>query len=246
MSKSLQQKMLSKPAKRVGDTLADIWSLIFGKISLIADKQNLEREYELELFKRELEEKLNGISEDRLKEPDFQVIALTLDASKCCIFHQELRALFANLIASSLDKELCSQVHPSFADIIKQMSPLDAKNIILFKKKEYQPICNYRVHYKDGSYDDHYKNVFLSNRENQDVDLQSLSMSSLERLGIISINFSIEANDIKYEGFEETKEYIELNKAIEDRLIPRARYVEIVKGVVELTPYGKAFVKSCT
>lgn len=26
----------------------------------------------------------------------------------------------------------------------------------------------------------------------------------------------------------------------------RASYVEIIKGVVELTPYGKAFVKSCT
>ena len=96
-----------------------------------------------------------------------------------------------NLISSSLSNKYCAYVHPSFSEIIKQMTPLDARNMVIFSKKSFYPICNYRIYYKDNSFDDYYKNIFLSNTEETRLVNQAVSVSSLERLGLIEVCFDM-------------------------------------------------------
>ena len=234
-----------KPTQNMGTTLADIWYLVFGGISQAAEKRKLKYSYALQEFENELKDKISKIPEDKLGEADIQVIAPALDASKYCIMHKELRMLFTNLITSSLNKDCCKYVHPSFADIIKQMSPLDAKNIYIFSEKNYCPICNYRVFFKDGSFDDYYKNIFLSNPNELDLILQSISISSLERLGLVDIKFNEKEISYKYEPFYHIDIFINLKTDISNNNIPKATKVDIIKGIVELTPYGELFTKSC-
>ena len=239
------KNITDKPTQNIGTTFADIWYLVFGGISQAAEKRKLKYSYALQEFENELKEKISKISIKQLIEPDMQVIAPALEASKYCILHKELRELFSNLISSSLDANCCRFVHPSFSDIIKQMTPLDARNIAIFSKKSYHPICNYRIHYKDSSFDDYYKNIFLSNTTELDLIVQSVSISSLERLGLVEINFNEHAKAYKYEHFEKTNLYTELQSDILKYNIPRAIRVETIKGIVELTPYGNLFIKSC-
>lgn len=239
------KNITDKPTQNMGTTLADIWYLVFGGISQAAEKRKLKYSYALQEFENELQEKISKISTKQSDDPDIQTIAPALEASKYCILHKELRELFCNLIASSLSADYCKFVHPSFSDIIKQMTPLDARNIFIFSKKSYQPICNYRVYYKDSSFDDYYKNIFLSNTTEQDLIVQSVSISSLERLGLVEINFNTHVKEYKYEPFEKTNLYTQLQLDIVKNNIPRAIKVEILKGIVELTPYGELFIKSC-
>lgn len=239
------KNITEKPTQNMGKTLADIWYLVFGRFSHAADLQRLKYSYDLENFRHELEEKVAQIPSEKQTEPDFQIVAPALDSAKYCVLHKELRDLFANLISSSLNKDYCKYVHPSFSGIIQQMTPLDAKNIVLFSRKSYYPICNYRVHYKDGSFDDYYKNIFVSNVNELDLTLQSVSMSSLERLGLIKIDFSIKVDPEKYDPFEYTSLYTSLKENILNHILPKAIDLEIIKGTVELTPYGELFIKSC-
>lgn len=239
------KNITDKPTQNIGTTFADIWYLVFGGISQAAEKRKLKYSYALQEFEKELKEKISKIPKDKLAEPYLQVVAPALEASKYCILHKELRELFANLITSSLNDEYYKFIHPSFSGIIEQMTPLDAKNIAVFSHKNYHPICHYRVHYKDNSFDDYYKNIFLSNSSEHDLTLQSVSISSLERLGLIEIRFDEKVKSYKYEPFEKTKLYSQLQMDIVNNIIPRATNIEIVKGTVELTPYGELFIKSC-
>ncbi len=239
------KNLTNKSTKNIGTTLADIWYLVFGGISQAADKRKLKYSYALKEFEKELKKELEQIPNDKLCEPDIQIIAPALESSKYCILHKELRMLFSKLITSSLNSDYCKYVHPSFSDIIKQMNPLDARNILIFSKKGYHPICHYRVHFKDKSFDDYYKNIFLSNKDETDLILQSISISSLERLGLVKIRFDEEVSSYKYEPFEFTNLYQQLQNDIKNKIIPKATYIEIIKATIELTPYGEIFIKSC-
>lgn len=119
-----------KPAKAIGDSISDIWYLVFGGIGQAAEKKRMRYAIELEKYNKELHKKVDDIPEEERTEPDVQVIAPALEASKFCVEKKELREMFINLIASSLDKRKEKQVHPIFSDIIQKLSATDA---LLFK-----------------------------------------------------------------------------------------------------------------
>lgn len=237
--------IIDKPTQNIGTTMADIWYLVFGGISQAAEKRKLKYSYALKEYEDQLKEKISKIPSDKIIEPDLQIVAPTLEASKYCILHKELINLFSNLISSSMNKDFCNFVHPSFSEIIKQMTPIDAKNIYIFSIKTYYPICNYRVCFKDTSFEEYYKNIFLSNPNETNLTLQSVSISSLERLGLVNIDFNTKVKIDSYKDFENTKLYKQLQEDLIANNIPRATNIKIVKGVVELTPYGELFIKSC-
>lgn len=59
-------------------------------------------------------------------EPDIQIVAPALEASKYCVEKEELRKMFVNLIASSINSDKVASVHPIFNDIIRKLSSTDA------------------------------------------------------------------------------------------------------------------------
>lgn len=238
-------QILEKPTQNIGTTLADIWYLVFGNISYAAEKRKLKYSFALQEFEKELREKISKIPKDKLIDSDIQVIAPALEAAKFCIEKHELRTLFSNLIKSSLNSDAYNYVHPSFCDAIKQMSPLDAQNISLFSYRSYYPICDYCIGYKDELYDDYYKNIFLANLHETDLVVQSISISSLERLGLVQSNYQIVLNEELYKPFEETSLFHALKSELCKNKFPKPRTIYIKKGIINLTPYGKLFVKSC-
>lgn len=121
------KNITDKPTQNMGTTLADIWYLVFGGISQATDKRKLKYSYALKEFEKELKEKISKIPEDKLVEPDIQIVAPTLEASKYCIEKEELRKLFSKCIASSMNIDLYNNFHPSFPNILKHFSTFDAK-----------------------------------------------------------------------------------------------------------------------
>ena len=121
-----------KPTQNIGTTIADIWYLVFGGISQAAEKRKLKYSYDLQEFEKELKEKISKIPEDKVTEPDIQVVAPALEASKYCTDKEELRNLFSNLIESSMNIDFCDFIHPIFSTILQHLSVFDAKlfNII--------------------------------------------------------------------------------------------------------------------
>lgn len=122
--------LTEQPSKAIGSTVSDIWFLVFGGIGHVAEKRKLRYAVELEKYNEELHATVNEIPKERKIEPDIQIVAPALEASKYCVEKEELRKMFVNLIASSMDCDKVTSVHPIFTDIISKLSSMDA---LLFK-----------------------------------------------------------------------------------------------------------------
>lgn len=86
-------------------------------------------DYCLEKTHKKLAKKLDSIPEDKLKSPaPYMVLPLmqdmfTYSAPNCEYLHN----MFVNLLASSMNTDMDHAVHPVFVNIIKSLSPIDAK-----------------------------------------------------------------------------------------------------------------------
>lgn len=132
------KNITDKPTQNMGTTLADIWYLVFGGISQAAEKRKLKYSYALHEFENELKKKISQIPKDKLVEPDIQIIAQALEAAKYCVEKEELRHMFANLIANSLNDDTYEDVHPIYISIIKSLTPFDAKLLLDFHNQKFE------------------------------------------------------------------------------------------------------------
>ncbi|MFR8352664.1 MAG: DUF4393 domain-containing protein [Blautia obeum] len=117
--------------------------LSFCGITQAADKRRMKYAHDLELYKQELSRAISSIPEEKRIEPNIQTTAQALENSKYCIESEELRKMFVNLISNSMDNRYIQNVHPSFAEIIKQMSPTDARILKTLRPKSILPLVDY-------------------------------------------------------------------------------------------------------
>ena len=96
---------------------------------------------ELHAFKKEIEDKVCKILENRLIMPHMHLFGLALETGKYYYRQNEMRELFANLIAKLFDIEMYKVLHPAYIEVIKQLSPLDAKILSEFRPKTPQRIA---------------------------------------------------------------------------------------------------------
>lgn len=240
-------KLLVPVATSAGKTLQDIWDLVFGPFNNFVEKKRITREKDIQDFKKELTSEVCSIPEDQLQEPPLSIVGPALDASKYYFEDQELRKMFAKLIAASMDKRASGSVLPCFTEIIKQMIPLDAQNLQCFEENGnlYQmPIVEYISKTKVG-YTVLSSYVFLGNPQQQDIPQQAQSISALERLGLVNVSFeTYYTNNNYYTPFFEHVYYQALTQHIstDKSIFP---HLDIRKGQATLTPIGTAFRKIC-
>ena len=59
------KNLTDSPTKNMGETLGDLWYLVFGGISAKADKKRLAYAYDLEQYKNELSQSIEQIPDDK-------------------------------------------------------------------------------------------------------------------------------------------------------------------------------------
>ncbi|MDF9496316.1 DUF4393 domain-containing protein [Bacillus cereus] len=251
-------------AQRAGNTLSSIWTIAFGGIDIYAEKTQIKRVHALNQFKEELEQAVSSIPEENIIEPPLHIVGPSLEASKYYFENANLRTMFANLISASMNADTISQTHPSFVEIIKQLSPLDAVNLQLFKSNPQWPIAQYKYITIDERASLIYQtNVFLENKENSDIDLNATSISNLNRLGLLSVDYNgYLQGEMLYEKYnnidaiQEEKDLINYYRSISDTttqeplphgMVRRSYFKDIIleKGIVGVTPLGKSFINLC-
>ena len=235
-------KLLVPLTSSAGRTLQDVWELVFGGFGNYVEKKRMVRLKALEDFKTSLENKVAAIPPEQLCEPSLSVVGPALDASKYSFEEPEIREMFAKLIASSMDRQRAPSIHPSFSEIIRQMSPLDAQNLTYFTKG--LPVVKYRKKHKTGDgFTVLFSNVFLANPSEQDLEKQSVSLASLSRLGLINISYEQWLNDESfYTAFERTALYQSLQAHLSGL---ENVHLDVIKGLADPTPLGTQFIKVC-
>lgn len=231
------------PTKNAGQTFGDIWYLVFGGISHAADKKRMKYAADLEQYRKELTQSIEQIPEDKKVEPSIQVTAQALENSKYCVSSEELRQMFVSLISNTMNKDFSNDTHPSFPEILKQMSPLDAKLLKDFKGSPSRPIVNYIVKNQHGSSRTFMQYVYIDSAANERIDYSS-SVSSLQRLGLISVRFDEWfADEGQYERFKNSMPFQLFISTL--KLQDTAVTPDIKKGLCRLTPLGEKFIKVC-
>lgn len=137
------ENITEKPSKEIGNTFADIWYLVCGGlIGNSVEKRKLKYAKDLEKYKQKIEKSITKIPQERRSEPEIRVVGTALEASKYCIDKALLREMFANLIASSMDKDKEGESFLDFVEILRYMPPNIAEKVIYLNK--YMKIYNNR------------------------------------------------------------------------------------------------------
>jgi len=215
---------------------------------------NREIEYSNDLVKK-VAMKIDKIPSEKLIEPNESIVKPALSAFSAYNSEEELRNMFAKLIASAFNGDMEAFVHPAFVEIIKQLSPVDAHNLELFKGniKIRFPIA--RIIHRDsreaGGYVDLRTNLFLASPKYVDQIVQSNSITNLMRLGLLICEYGEWFPLVEYEQFLETSEvnelknkYGEISLAMSEEDYQNCPLV-LYRGAVRLSPLGIAFCKVC-
>lgn len=176
-------------------------------------------------------------------EPSIQTTAQALENSKYCISSEELRKMFVNLISSTMNSDYEKDAHPSFPEILKQMSVLDAHVLQDFKSTSTKPIVNYIIKNNSGTSLPYAQYVYLGSANGTIADY-STSISSLQRLGLLTIRFDEWFSDKRvYEPFKKTDLYISLDQTLKSTFPDSTANIE--QGICSITPLGEKFIRVC-
>lgn len=230
-----------KPASDIGQTLSDIWYLVFGGLNLASGKKRLRIAYELDEFKNNLDKEIASVPEEKKIEPKLQIVGPALENAKYCVESEELRSMFSKLIANSMNIDFSDFIHPSFGEIIKQMSPLDAKVFEIILASITNPVIHAKRKVDEDSQVDLCNNITLIDIAPH--NMVSDALENLSRLNLIDIPFGIfYSTDSLYDPIRATQAYKTLVNE------PKMRFgytIEDEKSFIDITSLGKSFAKVC-
>ncbi|MCU4771687.1 hypothetical protein CON01_01705 [Bacillus thuringiensis] len=224
------------------EALDNLWYLALGKFNHFVEKKKADRQHALEEYKKSIAEKVLSIDENNLQEPPMSIVGPALEASKYYIEEESLREMFSNIVAASMDSSKAKTVHHSFVEIIKQLSPEDARNILLFKEAENYPIVKFINDITNGGHAVLRTNVFHGHKSDIiEGDENASSITNLSRLGIVSISYEENFTDkSRYDLYRNSTFFSFLQNAEN----PHGT-IGLIEGIVRITPLGKDFVKVC-
>ncbi len=256
-------------AKEIGDTLGNIFHVIFYPFNRWSDKLRLKHQAELKAYATDIEQELNKIPVDNLLDPPIDVVGPALEASKYYINHDDIRKMFAKLIAASMNSDTQDLAHHSFVEIIKQLSPHDAAFAKLFiETPDYSiPVGKYIAHtYDEKTFvirDNILRPISCSNKSDVEAEmlsneLDAISLTNLLRLGIVERD-----SDYRRDSFDDYLIcddffYSELNDFISGisntetfffpeyiPMLDDVSEIEVSTSVYKLTAFGTAFMHIC-
>jgi hypothetical protein len=236
-------KPIVKPA---GELIGLIPRAIKAKL-LPLEKWILVQEYNLKETEMLLAQKLVGTKPDLIETPEPHIAVPALQYISYCMDNEELRNMYANLLANSMNKVVKKGVHPSFVEIIKQLCPDEAKILKILNVKDTCPIISLR-HERGNGLGFYLIKTFSNIGEiagcEKPLDIQEYIVN-LDRLGIIEIDRDSLLEQSHYEPLL-NHPYIQSRMTISDENKQRG-YSNVItdSGTIVLTALGKAFCSIC-
>ena len=195
-----------------------------------------------------LEEKLKNIPPEQIEAPEAYIAVPALQNISYCMDNDELRDMYANLLANSMTSIVKNGVHPGFVDIIKQLSPDEAKILRYFATKNVIPTITLRYENNDGSGSSVIKNFSnvgeLTQCENQYT--VNKYFDNLNRLGLVESSAVMSSLTDKT-LYEPLKKHSYIKTRIADSVVKKAGFekYEIEEGYMSITDYGREFCNIC-
>lgn len=213
------------------------------------EKWILHREYSVAETKKLLELKLQNISAEKIITPPGYIAIPALQAISYCMDDEQLRDMYAELLANAMNCDTVANVHPTYVEIIKQMSPFDA---VVFKKlirTLAQPCIG--ISYQNTRTKASYPIqdiVAFTDLEKFPLVPTQISLENLERLKLIDIQrnskFSQEEpyEQLKYSVRNVVEQFVHDNEKDFDKNafeVVYSEYIILIRG------FGQFFARAC-
>ena len=191
-------------------------------------------------------EKLKDVPPERITSPSPSVAGPALEALRYAGHDPDLREMYANLLAASMDAATAQNAHPAFVEIIKQLSPDEAKLLRLFVRRRPLPVVDVNAADLDDS-----GSVPILARFSllgydaacQHPQMAPNYLTNLCRLGLTEIPaFGSYTHKKVYEPLRNHPTVQSLKAHIEGSL---KKKMEIVERHLAITPLGQQFIQAC-
>lgn len=237
----LYQDAFQPTVQETGKLIARIPHAINAAFSGL-DKWILNKEYGIEETKKLLAQKLENVEPEKIVEPEAYVAIPALQAISYSMNSEELRNLYANLLAKSMNVDTKDSVHPSFVEIIKQMSPNDALIFKTIYEAHLKPLIDLYISLPNGKGED-YHIYNISWFTSYSPTIIRITLDNLLRLGLIEIpSGKYYANDTAYSIIRSTNHYSEAqNKLIAYRI----GKIQENKKYIKCTELATSFYNIC-
>lgn len=212
------------------------------------EKWILQREYNVAETKKLLEEKLQNTPPELIESPAPHIAVPAMQYISYCMDNEELREMYANLLANSMNKVVKDGVHPGFVEIIKQLSPDEAKILKYMSTHKTIPTITLRyLHTNGGGIDiiKDFSDVGETTGCEKPQDIASY-FDNLTRLGLI-VNagaFSSLTDKKRYEPLK-THRWVASQATIENANAIGFEKINFEEGFVKLSSYGESFCSIC-
>jgi hypothetical protein len=230
---------LQPAAKQIGKSLETITKVV--NIALVPLK-GLVWGYERieEWINNRVSQKLEGIPEENIITPPIEVAGPTIEAMRYTAENSGIRELYANLLATSMNKNTQDMAHPGYVEIIKNLTADEALILKSFVGNDAYPYIDIRSLYANNSYSMRYLCFTKFQRDPSiNTTLVPSFMDNLCRLGILEKNTNAHLDTAgMYEPLMEDSMLDNVKKLI----IEEGNTVSYKKAYLQLTTYGKQFI----
>lgn len=197
-----------------------------------------QQEYNVSETEKLLALKLSTIDIEKITTPEPYVAVPAIQAISYSMSNETLRDLYANLLAKSMNIDTKDSVHPGFVEIIKQLSPIDAKVFKFIMSRKENPLVHISIELPNGS------GVFPMLKNLTDIAIADylsvgVAIDSLCRQGLISIPMGRKYSNVAaYDNILSTEYYTKLIKVHGDS-------IHVEKLHISVSEYGKRFYSIC-
>lgn len=203
-----------------------------------------QKEYNVAETEKLLAKKLEKIDASKIVTPEAYVAVPALQAISYCINSEELREMYANLLSMSMLIDKKEMVHPSFVEIIKQLSPDEAHLIKKISEGgSIFPIIDLQIKLPDGGYNTiiHHFTTLGDDVCESPGKIYSY-IDNLTRLSIIEVPSGVSIKDENaYKELENHNSILSLT----DNPLSEGKKWNIKREMLRVTQYGRDFINTC-
>jgi len=201
------------------------------------------------IFMPKVEQRLKNVPPENIITPKINVAGPIVEALRYTGSEEALSDLYANLLATSMDKDTATTAHPAFTEIIKQLTPDEARIIALFQGDPYMPLVDIRQQTKMKPEQGHF--TLLPNYSHlgemagcEHPTLVPAYIDNLIRLGLMEIpsGLSYTLPGI-YDQLESSETAQSIKRAIESQNSDHE--IDFKRKFLIITALGKQFAKVC-
>jgi hypothetical protein len=158
----------------------------------------------------------------------------------------DLADLYANLLATAMDRKTAYTAHPGFVDIIKNMAPDEARIMRYLSANTFYPLINIKlVTISNSVFTIPFRHISLLglDAQCQHPPLAATYIDNLERLGLIEVSETSRMSN--EEVYKRIEDFPQIKDIVESMGKDPDKKPEVEKIRLLVTDLGKQFIGAC-